>query len=50
LLRRVLEAERNFRKVAGYRVLPKLVAPRCALTMPQSIANAELITDEEPIT
>jgi putative transposase len=43
----VLEAERSFRKIAGYRALPNWPLP-CGLTMLQSIASAELIMEEEP--
>jgi hypothetical protein len=38
----VLEAERRFRKIAGYPAIPKLVAS-CERMMPQSIVTAELI-------
>jgi hypothetical protein len=41
----VLEAERHFRTVAGYRALPKL--RRCALKMPPS--DARLKTENEPL-
>jgi hypothetical protein len=40
----VFEAERHFRKVAGYRALPRLAAVLHA-AMPRSIVRAELIIE-----
>jgi len=44
----VLEAERHFRKIVGYRALPKLMR-RCKLVMPHLKPNAELKIQNEPL-
>jgi hypothetical protein len=43
----VLEAERHFRKIAGFRALPSWLR-HCGRMMPQSIAHARLKTEDEP--
>jgi putative transposase len=43
----VLDAQRHFRKIAGYRALPKLVAA-CALMTPRSTGSGELIIASGP--